>query len=165
MPNGQKCGFFDLPSITITLSESKREACEIMPELPIRPEYSEVYKILSRAFGERASRVFSPQNVAHTMHAVKTAFRNTLKAADAEELGFHMADWGTDAAFVVALHLFPERLTAAEIRKATCSLALHVSYHAAGIAQALHLSDVVPQPERSKKTKRRTRKSRRVSVR
>ena len=75
------------------------------------------------------------------MHAVKEAFATELEPAQAEELGFHMADWGSDAAFVVALHLFPERFTPEEIGAATFDVALHVPYHLTRAADILGLSE------------------------
>jgi hypothetical protein len=33
-----------------------------------------------------------------------------------DEIAFHLTDWNCDAAFLVALHLFPERFTPEEIR-------------------------------------------------
>ena len=37
------------------------------------------------------------------MQTVRDAFAEQLPSAQAEEVGFHMADWGSDAAFVIDL--------------------------------------------------------------
>lgn len=80
---------------------------------------AKVELLFREAFGERAARLFSHRFVASTMHTVRDAFADDLPSAQAEAVGFHLADWGSDAAFVVALHLFPERFTHDEIREAT----------------------------------------------
>ena len=45
------------------------------------------------------------------------------------EIGMHAADWKSDAAFLVALHLFPERFTDEEIDEAVRSLFIHLPAH------------------------------------
>jgi hypothetical protein len=45
------------------------------------------------------------------------------------EIGTHVADWQADAAFLVALHLYPERFTPGEIDAAVDSLLIHVPAH------------------------------------
>jgi hypothetical protein len=100
-----------------------------------------VEEILNAAFGDKAVRVFSSQNVGQTMRVIVEAFASEMDSKKAEELAFNMADWGGDAAFVVALHLFPERFTADEIREATRSLAFHIPYHASNIADILGISE------------------------
>jgi len=44
-------------------------------------------------------------------------------------IGINVADWQADAAFLVALHLFPERFTDEEIDEAVRSLLIHVPAH------------------------------------
>lgn len=47
----------------------------------------------------------------------------------ADEMAFHLVDWNSDAAFVVALLLFPERFTAEELRAAVDMFLVHVPAH------------------------------------
>jgi hypothetical protein len=47
----------------------------------------------------------------------------------------HVADWQGDAAFLVALHLFPERFTDEEIDEAVRSLLIHVPAHVIAAAR------------------------------
>lgn len=56
---------------------------------------------------------------------------------NSEEIAFHLSDWGSDAAFIVALHLFPERFTDKEIQEGVLSFLTHVPYH---VAEAKKLS-------------------------
>jgi hypothetical protein len=53
----------------------------------------------------------------------------------AGEIGFHMGDWQSDAAFMVALHLFPERFTPEEIEEGVRSLLIHVPAHVLAAAR------------------------------
>lgn len=53
----------------------------------------------------------------------------------AADIGFHVCDWQSDAAFLVALHLFPERFTPEEIDEGVQSLLLHVPAHVIAAAR------------------------------
>jgi len=57
------------------------------------------------------------------------------------DIGINVADWQGDAAFLVALHLFPERFTAEEIEEGVRSLLLHVPAHVVAAARLLGESD------------------------
>ena len=46
-----------------------------------------------------------------------------------DEMAFHLVDWNSDAAFVVAFLLFPERFTADELRAAVDMFLVHVPAH------------------------------------
>ncbi|MES2693712.1 MAG: hypothetical protein V4773_09580 [Verrucomicrobiota bacterium] len=52
-----------------------------------------------------------------------------------DELGFHLIDWQSDAAFIVALALYPERFTDEEVREGAMSLLAHVPSHVATAAR------------------------------
>jgi hypothetical protein len=45
------------------------------------------------------------------------------------DIGMNVADWQADAAFLVALHLFPEEFTDDEIDEGVRSLLIHVPDH------------------------------------
>jgi len=45
------------------------------------------------------------------------------------EIGFHMMDWHGDARFLIALSLFPDRFTNAEIRQGVIWFLNHAGYH------------------------------------
>jgi hypothetical protein len=47
----------------------------------------------------------------------------------AGEIGFHLGDWQGDAAFLVALHLFPERFSPEEIRDGIRAFLIHAPQH------------------------------------
>jgi hypothetical protein len=46
-----------------------------------------------------------------------------------DQIAFHLTDWSSDAAFIVALHLFPERFTPDEIEAAINMFLAHVPSH------------------------------------
>ena len=54
----------------------------------------------------------------------------------AHDIAFHLADWIEDAAFLVALHFFPERFTPAEIANGVEAFLTHAPEHV-GAAAAL----------------------------
>jgi hypothetical protein len=45
------------------------------------------------------------------------------------DIAFHMADWNSNAAFVVAVHLFPERFTPEEIEAGIGMFLTHAPNH------------------------------------
>jgi hypothetical protein len=53
----------------------------------------------------------------------------------ADEIAFHLTDWNSDAAFIVALHLYPERFTPDEIRAAIDLFLVHVPAHVIAAAR------------------------------
>lgn len=53
----------------------------------------------------------------------------------AANIAINVADWQADAAFLVALHLFPERFSDQEIDEAVRSLLLHVPAHVIAAAR------------------------------
>ena len=61
-----------------------------------------------------------------------TADLDELKA---DELAFHLVDWNSDAAFLVAFVLFPERFTPEELRAAVNMFLVHVPAHVLAAAR------------------------------
>lgn len=53
----------------------------------------------------------------------------------ADQIAFHLTDWNSDAAFIVALHLFPERFTPEEIEAAVDMFLVHVPAHVIAAAR------------------------------
>jgi hypothetical protein len=46
-----------------------------------------------------------------------------------DEIAFHLTDWNSEAAFLVAVHLFPERFTRDEIHAGVDMFLIHVPAH------------------------------------
>ena len=53
----------------------------------------------------------------------------------ADRIAFNLTDWNSDAAFLVALHLFPERFTPEEIEAAVDMFLIHVPAHVIAAAR------------------------------
>lgn len=97
------------------------------------------------------------------MQAVKRALAKDYSEAAADEVSFHLTDWGNEAAILVAIHLFPERFTAQELQCAVEMIVSHAPYHVAGMAEWLDCSvaDCLPDFKRDilrSKRKKTTRK-------
>jgi len=82
---------------------------------------------------ERAARL----GVNGAQDVIAAALADGLGLERAADVAFHLSDWAQDAAFLVALHLFPERFAAEEIRDGVLALLIHVPNH---IAAGAHLS-------------------------
>ena len=44
-------------------------------------------------------------------------------------MAFHLSDWAEDAAFLVAVHLYPERFSPEEIEEGVMGFLVHVPAH------------------------------------
>ena len=53
----------------------------------------------------------------------------------ADTIAFHLTDWNADAAFIVALHLYPERFTPEEIEAGVGMFLCHVPSHVIAAAR------------------------------
>ncbi len=92
-----------------------------------------VRTILDELAVERASKIKTngAQNV------IAAALTDELGPERAADVAFHLSDWGEDAAFLVTVHLFPERFTVEEIRDGVMALLIHAPNH---LAAAAHLA-------------------------
>lgn len=54
---------------------------------------------------------------------------------EADEMAFHLVDWNSDAAFLVAFMLFPERFTQEDLRAAVDMFLVHVPSHVLAAAR------------------------------
>lgn len=79
--------------------------------------------------GGRASQISSPAQ------AIEQALVKDYPAEIARDIAFHLTDWQSNAAFLVALSLFPERFTPDEIRSGVEAFIVHAPNHAAAAAK------------------------------
>ncbi len=82
--------------------------------------------------GERANHFAS---CSEAQRVAKEALAQDFESSISTDIAFHMTDWSTDAAFVTALLLFPERFTAEEIREGITDFLHHVPNHLAAAAK------------------------------
>ena len=85
--------------------------------------------------GERANKLNASHCPADINTRITTAliedggYSSTEEVVRRDGVGFHMVDWQSDAAFIVALVLFPERFTNEEIREGVDGFLVHVPAH------------------------------------
>ena len=96
-----------------------------------------VRAIFAEIAGDRAEKLFShaayPHDVAKRIsEALVDGDRETNAARD---IAFHMCDWSDDAAFLVALYLFPEKFSAGEISGGIDRFLCHVPAHVIAAAR------------------------------
>jgi len=93
---------------------------------------SDIFKELA---GGRAVNLYPTLFPDETRDAIERALGGELDAETASRLAFHLVDWNGDAAFLVALLLFPERFTPEEIRAGVTDFLIHAPNHVAAAAE------------------------------
>jgi hypothetical protein len=92
-----------------------------------------VDSIFRELIGDRADMLSATKLASGLMSSITVALSgkdsSDEKILRIDELAFHIADWNADAAFLVALTLFPERFTDAEIEAGVDALLYHVPSH------------------------------------
>ena len=88
-----------------------------------------VMEIFAGLVGDRSKRLDGSVVATPAMDAIAGALAGEYGAEKAADIGFHMADWNWDAAFIVALHLFPERFTPEEINAGLGLFLMHAPHH------------------------------------
>ena len=105
-----------------------------MPNTPDKPD-AKVQAIFRELAGEDRAKWLRGDVPSRAMDQIAQAISSEHKPEVAEEIGFHLGDWQSDAAFLVALHLFPERFTPEEIEDGVRSLLIHVPAHVIAAAR------------------------------
>jgi hypothetical protein len=90
--------------------------------------------LLSELVGNRTARLREPdaQQTRETFAQVLSADHSPEVA---RELAFHLVDWASDAAFLLAAQLFPERFTPGELITGVDMLLIHAPNHLAAAAK------------------------------
>lgn len=84
--------------------------------------------------GERAARLGEP-GAQSTREVLASALSADHAPDTAREIAFHLVDWHSDAAFIMAMHLFPERFTPEELSAGTDMVLIHAPNHLAAAAK------------------------------
>lgn len=101
---------------------------------------AKVAAIFRELVGERATRLdggrHNRDSVAIIARALSPSAEDGASPDDgrARDIAFHLSDWASDAAFIVATQLFPERFTAAEIADGVEGFLIHAPNHVAAAA-------------------------------
>ena len=88
-----------------------------------------VQSIFSEIAGEHSERLNGLMVSARAREAITRALTGSYGLQTAEKVAFHMTDWNSDAAFIVAMHLFPERFSAEEIEAGIGLFLAHAPNH------------------------------------
>jgi hypothetical protein len=98
-----------------------------------------VQAIFTELAGERARTLDGSTFPAGITSTVTVALAGSNATEEqilhADQIAFHLTDWNSDAAFIVALHLFPERFTPEEIGAAVGMFLVHVPAHVIAAAR------------------------------
>ena len=88
-----------------------------------------VQKLFSELVGLRAESLKGDVPARKANDILGLALSEDLDRLTADELAFHLVDWNSDAAFVVAVLLFPERFTKEELQAGVNQFLIHVPAH------------------------------------
>lgn len=98
-----------------------------------------VQAIFRELAGERAEQLNPAVFPAAVVSAISAALTEKgtemVDASRADEIAFHLVDWNSDAAFLVAMLLFPERFTPEEIREGVFRFIIHAPDHVIAAAR------------------------------
>ena len=93
-----------------------------------------VEAIFRELAGERTARLGEPGAEA-TRETLASALSADYAPDTARDIAFHLVDWHSDAAFMMAVHLFPERFTPEELVAGADMLLIHAPNHLAAAAK------------------------------
>jgi hypothetical protein len=93
-----------------------------------------VIAIFRDLVGERADRLYGSKPLDDARRALENALAADYSPEVAADVGFHLADWNWEAAFLVAVCLFPERFTPEELSVGADMVLIHAPNHLAAAA-------------------------------
>ena len=96
---------------------------------------AKIIAIFRELTGDRAQRLVGSRPAMEAMSTLGDALAEDFGDEIGADIAFHLADWNSDAAFIVAVHLFPERFTAKEIRDGVRAFVIHAPNHVAAAAK------------------------------
>jgi len=96
---------------------------------PIDSVHKKVAAIFRELVGDQARELNGSMLSPRTKDAIAAALAERYGDDTATKVALHMSDWNSDAAFVVALHLFPERFTPDEIEAGIGMFLIHAPNH------------------------------------
>lgn len=96
---------------------------------------AKVHTIFRELAGDRANSLLGGVPARRANDILGRALIEGCDELKADELAFHLVDWNSDAAFIVAFILFPERFTEEELRAAVDMFLVHVPAHVLAAAR------------------------------
>jgi hypothetical protein len=98
-----------------------------------------VETIFRELAGDRVAMLDAKQLPSNITSTITAALAGESGSADAilhaDKIAFNLTDWNAEAAFLVALHLFPERFTPEEIRDGVEAFLIHAPHHVIAAAR------------------------------
>ena len=95
---------------------------------------AKVAAIFRELVGERVTRLDGSHYNHDSAATIARALSPSPDDRTARDIAFHLSDWASDAAFIVAMQLFPERFTAAEIAEGVEGFLTHAPNHVSAAA-------------------------------
>ena len=92
-----------------------------------------VISIIHELAGDRAHEI--EVAVPTAQRVIEQALADEYPPELAFDIAFHLTDWQSDAAFIIAVILFPERFTPEEIRRGVLDFIVHAPNHTAAAAK------------------------------
>jgi hypothetical protein len=108
----------------------------------LRDADEKTYELFAFA-GERRQNLSPTRSASDVIDKIEDAIRSEY-GDKSRDIAFHLSDWSSDAAFIVAVHLWPERFTADEIREGVEAIIIHAPNHlaAAGALGGYPVKDI-----------------------
>jgi len=94
-----------------------------------------VLEIFREMAGDRAYQTLGFILPEEAFRVIGLALAKEYTPEVAEQIAIHLTDWNSDAAFIVALILFPKRFTKNEIRRGVAQFLIHAPDHIAAAAK------------------------------
>jgi hypothetical protein len=94
-----------------------------------------VRQIFMELAPERSDGLIGPGNNQEVINAIASVYAGERDAETAHDIGFHLSDWNNNAAFLVALHLFPERFTPQQVADGVEAFVIHAPNHIVAAAK------------------------------
>ena len=96
---------------------------------------SKVVKLFKNLAGENAS-ILKPNVFPYLVRdKIAKVLKKEYGEKKAYDIAFHLVDWNSNAAFMVALYLFPEKFSKKEIEEGVMNLIFHAPDHIAAAAK------------------------------
>jgi hypothetical protein len=96
---------------------------------------SKVEAIFAELAEDRSARLVGSHIATEAQDAIADALTKEHSAKVAREIAFHLTDWNSDAAFIVALILFPERFSQEEVDAGISLFLIHAPSHIVAAAK------------------------------
>ena len=97
--------------------------------------------IFREIVGERSERLKGGKSLADSIERIASGLRKE-NIQQSQDIGFHLMDWQAEAAFLVAVALYPERFTDEEIQDGVEGVLIHAPHH---ILEAARQAGYEPQ--------------------